>query len=189
MAIKTFTTGEVLTASDTNTYLANSGLVYITADTLSSAATDFIGCFSSTYDHYRILINRATLSAATDLCFQMLSGTTPATTNAYYSGYVGLTSTGASLNQVNQATNPGRLGGGSNDPGSYIDISLDIFNPFLANTTQLTIGAAFFLAGGYGYRNGGATHAVNTSYNGIRILSAGGQTIGGKVTIYGYRKA
>ena len=31
MAIKTFTTGEVLTASDTNTYLANAGLVYITS--------------------------------------------------------------------------------------------------------------------------------------------------------------
>jgi hypothetical protein len=29
MAIKTFTTGEVLTAADTNTYLANSGLVYV----------------------------------------------------------------------------------------------------------------------------------------------------------------
>jgi hypothetical protein len=27
MAIKTFTTGEVLTAADTNTYLANSGLI------------------------------------------------------------------------------------------------------------------------------------------------------------------
>jgi hypothetical protein len=32
MAIKTFTTGEVLTASDTNTYLANSGLVFETTD-------------------------------------------------------------------------------------------------------------------------------------------------------------
>jgi hypothetical protein len=31
MAIKTFTTGEVLTASDTNTYLANSGLVVMGA--------------------------------------------------------------------------------------------------------------------------------------------------------------
>ena len=29
MAIKTFTTGEVLTASDTNTYLNNGGLVFI----------------------------------------------------------------------------------------------------------------------------------------------------------------
>jgi hypothetical protein len=29
MAIKTFTTGEVLTASDTNTYLANAGLVFV----------------------------------------------------------------------------------------------------------------------------------------------------------------
>ena len=31
MAVKTFSTGEVLTASDTNTYLNNGGLVYITS--------------------------------------------------------------------------------------------------------------------------------------------------------------
>jgi hypothetical protein len=39
MAIKTFTTGEVLTASDTNTYLANSGLVYVKSQTIGSGVT------------------------------------------------------------------------------------------------------------------------------------------------------
>jgi len=56
MAIKTFTTGEVLTASDTNTYLANSGLVYIKQQTVGNAVASVTvsDAFSSTYDNYKI---------------------------------------------------------------------------------------------------------------------------------------
>ena len=58
MAIKTFTTGEVLTASDTNTYLANAGLVYIAATTASAQTTIAIdNCFTTTYAHYFITYN------------------------------------------------------------------------------------------------------------------------------------
>jgi hypothetical protein len=65
MAIKTFTTGEVLTASDTNTYLANSGLVYITSATLSATALD--GIFTSDYDNYRIVISNIDQSGSAGL--------------------------------------------------------------------------------------------------------------------------
>lgn len=53
MAIKTFTTGEVLTASDTNTYLANSGLVFVKSQTIGSAVTSVTvsDAFSATYDN------------------------------------------------------------------------------------------------------------------------------------------
>jgi hypothetical protein len=59
MAIKTFTTGEVLTASDTNTYLANSGLVYIKSQTIREQLQVFrmtVAFSSDTYDNYKILI-------------------------------------------------------------------------------------------------------------------------------------
>jgi hypothetical protein len=58
MAIKTFTTGEVLTASDTNTYLANSGLVFVKSQAITSGSTVVVtDAFSSTYDNYRIVID------------------------------------------------------------------------------------------------------------------------------------
>ena len=65
MAVKTFT-NEQLTASDTNTYLANSGLVYITSATVSGTPSSLSvpNCFSSTYDHYRIVFNGITFSAS-----------------------------------------------------------------------------------------------------------------------------
>ena len=56
MAIKTFTTGEVLTASDTNTYLANSGLVYITSTAVSGSTVSVSNCFNSTYDWYKVVL-------------------------------------------------------------------------------------------------------------------------------------
>ena len=67
MAVKTFTTGEVLTAADTNTYLNNGGLVWIKTATVTNAAdsgTAFRSIFTSTYDAYRIVCH--TLTAATD---------------------------------------------------------------------------------------------------------------------------
>ena len=52
MAVKTFSVGETLTASDTNTYLTNGGLVYITEGTASNtSAVDVNSVFSSTYDN------------------------------------------------------------------------------------------------------------------------------------------
>ena len=57
MAIKTFTTGEVLTASDTNTFLANAGLVYVTSTTFTtSSQVNVDNCFTSTMDNYLLLI-------------------------------------------------------------------------------------------------------------------------------------
>ena len=58
MAVKTFTSGEVLTASDTNTYLNNAGYVYITELTFTGSTQTFLriqNCFTSTYDNYLIV--------------------------------------------------------------------------------------------------------------------------------------
>ena len=50
MAIKTFTTGEVLTAADTNTYLANSGLVYVASGTVAAnTALNFTSLITASF--------------------------------------------------------------------------------------------------------------------------------------------
>ena len=85
MAIKTFTTGEVLTASDTNTYLNNGGLVYISTTTATSGSSVTVSnCFSSTYDAYKIIATGGGTAAATPIAFQ-LSGIT---TGVYYGGVI-----------------------------------------------------------------------------------------------------
>lgn len=64
MAIKTFTDNISLPASDINTYLGNAGLVYITSGALSTATTNFQGCFTPTYKNYRVIIEGLSVSAS-----------------------------------------------------------------------------------------------------------------------------
>jgi hypothetical protein len=170
--------------------LNETGLVLVTSGTLSLTATDFVGCFTSTYDNYRVIIRNATLSAATDLCWTLLTGVTPITGN-YFLAFRGITSTGSGFDQSSQAAAFGRTGGASNSAaGSRIQVSMDIVQPALVAPTMVTSNAYMLLAGTgeYATRVGGCAHDSATAHNGLRIQSAGGQTIGGQVEIYGYRK-
>jgi hypothetical protein len=69
MAIKTFTTGEVLTAADTNTYLANSGLVYVASTTVGTGVSSVTvsSAFNSTYDNYKIIYSGGVGSVTTTI--------------------------------------------------------------------------------------------------------------------------
>jgi len=99
MAVKTFTTGEVLTASDTNTYLNNGGLVYITTGTAAAGASTLSvnNCFSSTYENYRLVISSADGSANTGLYMRTRNAGTDRTTNYFYA-QIGLTTAGGASN-------------------------------------------------------------------------------------------
>jgi hypothetical protein len=196
MAIKTFTTGEVLTASDTNTYLANAGLDYITSATAANTSSilDIVGCFSATYDHYRIELSNFAITSgvSTDLHFRMLSGSTPTTTGTYGHAWVGLTSRGASTNTANFDTTQAYMGLSPANPTTEpYSASFDVFSPFLAKRTGF-VGDAFGLTGGlnaFAFRSGGCYQESAVSFDGLRIFTSPSINITGKVRIYGYRQA
>jgi hypothetical protein len=193
MAIKTFTTGEVLTASDTNTYLANSGLVYVAGGALSSTATNFAGCFTSTYANYRIVIGGFGSSVVQYLVFQMLTGTTPETGANYYTAMTGYTSSGAASSIPLAAGSSGYLGYNYQANSALRDssCSFDIMGPALAQRTQLVGTSQGFASATtiYNAWSGSTNHNLANAYDGIRILNLGGGTIAGDVRIYGYRQA
>jgi hypothetical protein len=55
MAVKTFSVGELATSADVNTYLANSGLVWISTTNLTTGGSYTISnAFSSTYQNYMV---------------------------------------------------------------------------------------------------------------------------------------
>jgi hypothetical protein len=87
MAVKTFTTGEVLTAADTNTYLANAGFVYVSSGTFTNAASFDVTGFSSAYDFYQLFLTIQTNAAATSstVTAVIYSGATARNTT-YYGG-------------------------------------------------------------------------------------------------------
>jgi hypothetical protein len=180
MAIKTFATGEVLTASDTNTYLANSGLVYVTSTTIGSAVSSITlsNVFNSTYDSYRVVL-RGTTATNIDWLKLTLSGASGLSYafNLPYYNY----STAGTFYYVN---------GGANHigfvvTGTTMSGAMDIHNPFATATTGFyTTGASeTYVNAGGGYNSN------TTSSTGFTLTPNAGTITGGTVTVYGYRKA
>ena len=186
MAIKTFTTGEVLTAADTNTYLANSGLVYISSTTIGSAVATVTvtNAFSATYDAYRIIVN--TTGSANAALYATLGNGGTFSATGYNSALIYVV---CGVGGVNEATTLNGaqftwVGGGT---ASQAQIGqFDIYNPFLAKYTKVNVGT-YADNNAYGTMNG--EHKVATSYADIKLFNGTGTLTGGTVTVYGYRKA
>jgi hypothetical protein len=190
MAIQTFTSGQILTASDTNTYLANSGLVYVGASTLSSVTNNVTSVFSASFDNYRVVISGLNNASGTvrDVGLRMLSGTTPNSTASSYTAYKNLVYSGptnASEQSVSDRFELCRL---SSKAGQ--SMVLEFYNPFLVANTAIRMEAMNFQSNlpSYTFRQGGGAHEVAASYDGFQII---GQTdnLSGTVRVYGYRQA
>ena len=181
MAVKTFTS-TTLSSSDTNTYLANSGLVYVTSATVGTGVSTVTvaNCFNSTYDSYRIVATNVNSTGAGNSAGIQLTGLT----TGYYASIV--YTTWASATVVGSTDNNTTLW---NFAGSYSSDGLvlccDIINPFLARPTILANGTYASHLGGP--VNGKQTSS--TSVTGFTVSTPLNTMTGGTITVYGYRKA
>lgn len=191
MAIKTFTTGEVLTAADTNTYLANAMTVYIGGSNfVNQASVTYDNVFSSTYNQYKFVWHiNSTGTTSTDLRAQLTISGTPTATN-----YVaGMRSFDANLNntliQYGQSITTAFLFGNPGEPNYPAGQGEAwLSHPFSSTQRKSFGGVASGLASGVAYVVnwfGGAL--LNTSaHDGIKIF-AGTNNITGSFAIYGVR--
>ena len=181
MAIKTFTSGEVLTASDTNTYLANAGLVYVSSTTVGSGVSSVTvsGAFSSTYDNYHIIYSGGVGSTLHNMRFQLGSAT-----SGYYGFGVYGTFSGATVYGINDNNaSTFRYIGGGDSYGSTMRI--DVMTP---QTTALTHVNAFIDTGtSFGTYVG--RYYPGTQFTAFTMSPDSGTLTGGTITVYGYRKA
>lgn len=186
MATKTFITGEVLTAADTNAYLANAGLDYVTGTTYTTAASVTVdGCFTSGATIYVIVANWSASSDGQNIQARLRSGGVDETSANYLMGGSYQLNTGASgvINQ-NGAT-IWNLGASS----QYVNHMVWTVNqPQESTRTSMTCQN---FANGPGaaanYQLGGVL-ATGTQYNGFKISPSAG-TITGKLRVYAYRQA
>lgn len=197
MAVKTFTTGEVLTAADTNTFLANSGLVALvptsvagTGVTLSNAKVSFSasstvsvnGVFSTTYDAYRLVVT--TSAGSTDALINLrlrVGGVDASGATDYGFSLLQSASSGAWLN-LNFSAGTSSISLGYKVTANRSAFSADIYNPGAAAKT------GFSTAGMYNVIPyvGGGQHNLTTAYDGFSLITAGGDMTG-SLTVYGYR--
>ena len=182
MAVKTFGT-EVLTSADTNTYLANSGLVYVTSQTVGStvASVTVSNAFSATYDNYLITMNGNTASNLGSVIFATINGSTGTTYQSlgYYMAYGSTTITGVG----GALTNLGfRISENSNNGNNAFSLSL--FRPFLVSPTAFSTTSQndSYIAS---YQGKDTNAASSTS---LTFTPSSGTLSSGTITVYGFRK-
>jgi hypothetical protein len=183
MAVKTFSS-EVLTSADTNTYLANAGLVYVTSATIGSTVSSVTvsSAFSATYDAYRVVVVGGTGSTTDGVAVSMSGG--PG--SGYYYGLVYATYASAAVNAAVNTNNGARWSFvGGTTAGQASSFVFDLYNPFLSLYTTIHNGS---YAGGLTAGTGNGYLAAATSFTGVVITPQSGTLTGGTVTVYGYRK-
>ena len=188
MAVKTFSTGEVLTASDTNTYLNNGGLVYVTSTTIPvspvSTYIEITNCFSSTYDNYRIVVSGGVASTNLDFYLTLGSSVTGYYGGVIYYGYTSGSGTPGAVAQNNASEWRYVANAGTTNSGGIIDL----IGPFLAKPTGMMTNYPVFNTNGSVVSSNGF-HNVATSYTGFKLTCSTGNCNSVTVTVYGYRKA
>ncbi|NDF54510.1 MAG: hypothetical protein EB145_09990 [Proteobacteria bacterium] len=187
MAVKTFTTGEILTAADTNTYLNNGGLVYVASGSPAANATINIdSVFTSTYRNYQIVI-RGTASTGTPVYIRYRAAGAALTDNIY-------SNTFGNSNGSTAVAGSARSDQYGLFPAMYAtypsNIVLNFFNPQVTDYTTYTIQGQYPISAtdnGFGLWSG--SNKVTTSVDGFQITTAAAPTLTISYTIYGMRIA
>jgi hypothetical protein len=190
MAVKTFTTGEVLTAADTNTYLANSGLVYITSAAFTAASSVSVNnCFTTTYTNYRLIVSNTELSTSTSILCRFRASGADNTNPNYNWAQRGIYTSGATGDDSSNNSTSWATGAYSSAGAGYpyVTIAADIFGPQKAQATNATNMANGF-AGATLLRMGGLCFYGTNQFDGFTLFVTTG-TMTGRYAVYGYREA
>lgn len=185
MAIKTFTAGSVLTASDTNTYLANSGLVYVTSVTVGSGVTgvNVSSVFSSTYSNYLISYENIDSSVdGTGILFRFGTIASPVSTNYKFGGtltnYATNTTSTTSANNWNNWEVAGT--NTSNTAGQFWVNAPNLATPSNFTSQIVRNDISLQIAG---------IQTDLTQHTSFHLFPLSGTLTGGTITVFGVRKA
>jgi len=169
------------------TSIANSGGSASTTGNTTTftnvSALSLNGCFSSTYDNYRIMVDFSAASGSGVFpSLRLRVSGTDATTGYEQSLFL---SAAAAHSYVNpDGTTLWSVGYFSTGDVNEASCNAEIYKPFLARITSSQVNlfqATGNLAGfSYGYHN------AATSYDGLTLLISSG-TISGKIRVYGYK--
>lgn len=165
---------------------AITGLNLIKSQSFSAVSSvDVTSCFSSTYTNYKVLFYTSTTTptANRNILFQLLSGTTPATTS-YYGSAVGINTSGSSSNYAENNGSSLVVGVVWDTQPDMNGSEITIFKPFTSLRTNLTSNFFGVSGGSYFALSGGGLHSATSSYDGFR-LSVSGTNFGGVVKVYG----
>lgn len=188
MAIQTFTSGQILTAADTNTYLNNGGLVYVATGTASAQnRLNIPACFTSGYANYRVEIDNLTHTTANNLILRLSIAGTDTAGVAYQTqrSEVNASALSAVSLTLSSAIFPTYVNSAA---GSFATIAFDIYKPQIATPTTMN-GQCSRVDSGvslYGVSFSGV-QTDSTAFDGISLVGNTGN-ISCTMRVYGYRQ-
>ena len=163
----------------TGVTLSNGKVSFSAASTISVN-----GCFSSSYDNYRIVIS--TTAGSTSALFQMrmrAAGTDASGASTYSYSLLQSASSGSWIVlDFSSGTTSHTVG--YKQTANRASSSIDVYGPFEATQTGLSI-TGHYASVPY---TGGGYHTVASSYDGFSILAATGDMTG-SLRVYGYRNS
>lgn len=183
MAVKTWTS-ERVTSADINTYLTNSGLVYVKQQTIGTGVSSVTvsSAFSSDFDNYKIIVSGGATNTNTALTLQLGSSTA----NYYFSLIYVTYSVGTVAGLAGNGTTGFTYAGVGTTDNIILDV--DVLLPYAAKPTAITGNYMETRTGGSSGTMSGF-HNSSTSYTSFSILSSSGTMTGGTIRVYGYRQA
>lgn len=168
--------------STVNTYLTNSGLVYITEQSFSGVASVSLNnIFTSTYRNYRVVVEALHNSGYVSLWYRLRSGGTDNTSANYW--YRSTYSDGVTYFFSGSADTKGFF---MNVTTSYNVCTQDIYLPQIAQRTAFA--GTYYDQNTPFVWNVGSGFATTTQFDGITLYPNTG-TMTGRVAVYGYRQA
>jgi hypothetical protein len=182
MAVKTWTSERVY-SSDINTYLTNSGLVWVKEQSVTSsvASVTVSSAFSSSYDGYRIIVEHTATGSGG---LNMALGTATSNTTGWYGAhpYWAYNATGDGVVRwVNIGW--GEIGFTSTSPGFSV---VDIWYPYGTTTKYVTATQTSRI----NYTGTPTSTFTNTtSFTAFTLWSSVGNLTAAKIYVYGYRKS
>lgn len=183
MAVKTFVS-EVLTSTDTNTYLANAGYVYVNGASFSAVTEILVdSVFTSTYRNYRVVFDCQSSAGGGIFTWQMRAAGSTISTATYNAQTLNI---GAGIVTGGNTVGAGSIRIGANDASGYNASTLDIFCPQLAQPTRLI--SSFNRNNGTTVEDVWSANTNATAYDGFRIAVSTG-TMTGTYVLYGCRTA
>ena len=198
MPDQTFTSGQILTASQMSTLQSNTGLVAMTPSsvsgtgvtlsgntvTIAAASTaSILGCFTSSFTNYVVVYD---LTAVSTYCRFQLRTASAAVTTGYGATVAAITDNSTSLSFLNSAASSwnGTNWLLTNNQASFGTVSL--FNPQLATNTYFDLnGTSIATTNSFKYFGGGRNTGTDVC-TGLVVFPDSG-TFTGTINVYGYR--
>ena len=144
------------------------------------------GCFSSTYDNYKI-VSTITSSSASDTVYLRLRASGTDDTSGNYNRTLVESNSGGVTNRYDSGATSLDVTVTHSPSANQGGFSLDLERPFLTTwSVGLLNSAGRGSTGGWVGRAGGFSHSVATSYDGLTIFTGSG-TLTGTIRVYGYK--